>query len=245
MSENNQQEQNQPKNKNNKIAGAVIVVIILLLPGWAYAKNSKNRNVVNSNEQNTDMKKSENENQAMSLKDLMQGKSQKCEVSYESQGSKAMGIVYVSNGKLREDFTNEVSGKTEITHIINDGTTQYMWANDGAQMALKMPVTEMQANQPAAASNQTRNQQTVDFEAKHDYKCDVWNEDQGVFEIPLNIKFTDYGDVMKSAQATPAGSTNGQAEVSGSSNVKAMQCAACENLSGEQKTQCKAALACN
>jgi hypothetical protein len=64
---------------------------------------------------------------------------------------------------------------------------------------------------------------------------------------PTNVNFTDYSEMMGKMQMPPAGGSAGSsAGASGSAkvDVKAMQCAACNNLTGEQQAQCKAALSC-
>lgn len=242
MEPNEQQPQSDQNKKSNKALPIAIAVVVLLLLGWYFTKGSGNKAMLKSDGEETNtIQTQNNQNSPMSLKELMAGKAQKCEVSYGDQNAETKGMVYVSGGKMRGDFTTQINGKAETSHVINDGKTQYMWTEGSTQMAFKMSLDSLPKN--AENSTAQTNKQTLDFEAKNNYNCSSWSENNSEFEVPGNIKFTDYSEMLKSIPTTPAqGETN--AGATGSVDVKAMQCAACNSLSGEDQIQCKAALSC-
>jgi hypothetical protein len=239
METNQEPQSGQEEKKGNKLGLIIIAVIVLLLAGWYFLKSS-NKTELKSSTQNKQTAAAENS--PMSLKELMMGKTQKCEVGLDSQNTQTQGTVYISGGKMRGDFKSQVNGKTEITHMINDGKTQFVWTEGSSEMAFKISLEALQQN--SQDTTQAQNQ-TFDLETKRDYNCTSWTEDSSSFSVPTNIKFTDYSEMMKSVQTAPAsGGTGVKGGASGSVDVKAMQCAACNSLSGEEQTQCKAALSC-
>ncbi len=242
MEPNEQQPQSDQSKKSNKTLPIAIAIVVLLLLGWYFTKGSGNKAMLKSDGEETGkMQTQNNQNSPMSLKELMSGKAQKCEMAYGDQNSETKGLVYVSGGKMRGDFTTQLNGKAEISHIINDGKTQYMWTEGSTQMAFKMSLDSLPKNTDDSTNQATK--QALDFEAKHNYKCSNWSENSAEFEVPSNIKFTDYSEMLKSIPAAPAqGET--KAGATGSVDVKTMQCAACNSLTGEDQVQCKAALSC-
>src|ERR1700683_114218 len=61
--------------------------------------------------------------------------SQKC--TFSDSTNKSSGTVYVSGGKMRGDFQSSNNGKTNSSHMLNDGTFVYIWS-DGQTNGIKM-----------------------------------------------------------------------------------------------------------
>lgn len=166
------------------------------------------------------------------LKDLLaSGVAQKCTYSDKMDEVDVQGTSYMMNGKMRGDIDTTVNGKTIMMHMILDGKTMYNWMEDaktGLMMTVDTDKTEAQISGTAKVS-----QAPVDINKVIDYKCEPWSADSSMFTPPTAVKFTDYSAMMQGGKTTPGSSMMGT------------QCAACDSLSGDEKTQCKAALKCN
>lgn len=173
-----------------------------------------------------------------SLTDLLSGgKSQMCTYEYQDpQSGTVKGVVYVSEGKMRGDFTTSASGKPYSGSMINDTKYVYTWST-GNKQGFKTQVTAdvkklIAEGSGSASSNQ---QQSIDTNAKYDYKCSNWSTDNSKFTPPGDVKFTDYSSMMKQI-TVPTGT---------GSKTTSPQCGACAYLTGEQKTTCLAQYNCN
>ncbi len=237
--ETNEQMPKPASGRGKNIVIAILIVVILAGLGW-YFKHKE------AKEYSLDIKGSMT-NSNLSLKELALKGSQKCEVVYHNENTSSQTQVYVGGGKMRADVNSNVNGKSQTTHIINDGTNQYIWVEGSNQMAFKMSLEQNANNQKLPDQNTMA---AFDINAKHEYKCSDWSEDSSVFLIPSNIKFTDYTAIMNTyksnTQVKTSGSTQTTApsEASSPSANKSVQCLACENLSGNVKAECRAALAC-
>ncbi len=201
---------------NKKILAVVVVAILIGVTGFILLK--PNKTTVAPVQQNAPEVKTEQSPQPKSLKDLLSVKvSQECTFT---DGKGNSGTVFVSNGKVRSDFTTEAEGKQIKSHTIVDGQTVYFWM-EGQTNGYKMPLNTA-SDKPVASSQASQTQEQVDIDKKVDYNCKNWIVNSAVFNIPTEIKFSDFG-----ALVTPN------------------QCAACESLTGEAKTQCKTALKCS
>ena len=169
---------------------------------------------------------------------LASGRSQKCTFTDTTDGGSYTGTVYVGAGKMRTDFDSTVNGQTTKGHMLVEGQTSYTWM-DGMMQGFKM---SLDADAQADASAE---QQTLDPEKKADYRCDSWGVDSSIFNLPSGVTFSDLSSMMP--QVPTGGGVQGEATGSagGSTDLKAMQCAACDSLTGDAQAQCKAALICN
>lgn len=171
----------------------------------------------------------------MSLSTLLASSvSQKCTFTNKTDTSESSGTVYVSGGKMRGDFKTVASGRTMQSHMIVDGQTSYMWSDEMPQ-GFKMDFADMQ-------KQDTKNQ-TVDVNQQLDYSCGSWSADASAFVTPAGIEFKDMQAMM---QGMMPKTNTGTIQNSGYSDVKKMQCAACDNApTAEAKAQCKTALGCS
>jgi len=179
---------------------------------------------------------------------------QKCTVASSVATAESTGVVYIAGGKVRGDFVSAVAvGETQVTsHMITDGKISHVWM-DGMPQGYTMSA-EMTDADSAGAQND-RAPETVSLDQEASYKCESWSVDATQFELPKDIEFVDMAEMMKgipmmgaSGGGVPAmddgavptiPSTSG-----GMGDMKAMQCAACEQA-GESRAECLAALGCN
>lgn len=156
---------------NKKVILAVIVLIVLALGAYFLLKKQLAGSItpVVTREQTTTLS---------SLKDLIsKGVAQSCTFSNEDNS----GTVYISSGKVKEDFETKVDGKTVKSHMIVDGNTSYVWS-DGSKNGVKMTFDTASASPSAQA-----------LTAPMNYKCGVWVVDSSIFTLPTEVQFTSFG----------------------------------------------------
>lgn len=166
-----------------------------------------------------------------SLKDLFAaGISQKCTFSSNEGGANAQGTVYATSGKSRGDFSSVISGQTINSHMIVDGNTSYVWM-DGQKQGFISTFDATASEITPGASGETGK---VDVNQQADYQCDTWTPDNSMFQRPDGVEFVDMSALI-------APSTMPGAKGAGGNSA---QCAACNSLTGDSKTQCLSALNC-
>src|SRR3989344_4398939 len=217
-----------PGGNNGKIAGVVIVIILIALVVWYFTSGRSKKDTKSGTETTQDQLAAES---PKSLKELLAlGKSQKCTYSEANN----QGMFYFADGKMRGDFTSSSNaGQTVQSHMMSDSEYMYSWS-DGTESGIKIKID---ANQEAQSTNQ---QSSVDVNRQMNYNCSSWSVDDSKFSLPTNIKFQDFNSMMPQGGSGGSGSAGGSA--SGSVDYKAQQCAACDSLTGDDKTQCKTAL---
>lgn len=167
--------------------------------------------------------------------------SQKCTFSDSTNNSS--GTVYVSSGKMRGDFQSTDNGKTNASHMINDGTYVYIWT-DGQTSGYKLSLAAVKQEQaqvsPMANNPSSQNpHQAVNMKQQSNYSCGPWSADATMFSVPTNITFTDYSSFMQSG--TQPGAAAGVPAAGGNKAA----CAACNQApAGAARNQCLAALKC-
>lgn len=167
-----------------------------------------------------------------SLKDLFaSGISQKCTFMNNEGETNTRGTVYAANGKSRADFSSVTSGQTVNSHMIVDGKTNYVWM-DGQNKGIKSTFDPNQTSENPETADTSKD---TDLNKEVDYACTPWIPDESLFKIPSDVEFTDM-----SALLIPSQSAGSQ----GSQGKNSSQCAACDSLTGDTKTQCLSALNC-
>ncbi len=168
----------------------------------------------------------------MSMKSLLaSATAQKCTFTSTAGGSNTSGTVYVASGKMRGDFNSLVNSKNEKSHMIVSDNTSYVWAEAFPQ-GMKMSFANMESK--GADKNAVSVNDQVDF------SCTPWSADQSMFAIPGGVVFNNIDAMMPGSPKKDAtGNTGGTGN-----NIKAIQCGACDNLSGNEKSACRSALSC-
>lgn len=160
------------------------------------------------------------------LKDLIsKGVAQSC--TFDSGSSN--GSVYISGGKVRGDFDVVAGGQTVKSHMLVMDSTSYIWT-DGQKTGFKMTF-DPNADTTNKKDTSAYTKQGFDPNADNNYKCSTWVTDNTKFTLPSDVTFSSF-DIPKGTGSTTSGSS-------------ASQCAYCNALSGDDKTQCLTALKCN
>ena len=118
-----------------KIGLAVVAIVLLLIVGAvAFVQFSKSSNP-STTAQNPTMAKEENASDDSMTKGTIQslltaGKSVTCTYSAGVDESATNGTIFVSDKKMRGDFTaNMPDGKTIDSHMIQNGEYGYFWSS--------------------------------------------------------------------------------------------------------------------
>lgn len=208
------------------VASIIIVAVLVIAGGGLYVASKSMRDpqplkihkddVVSDGEINTSVREL-----------MMSGSPVTCTFTRTDDGMNTSGTVYIAGERMRGDFTVESEGLgTFVTHTIHSDTTAYVWTDGQAQGHM----FTLNADQDVEAPH---DEQSFDIDEKVDYSCFAWSVDEGQFQVPTDIEFTDWSEQV---QAT----VEAQAEVSG------IQCSQCEQLpAGVAREQCLAALGCN
>jgi len=233
-------------NKTTKIIVGIIILLILIVGAYfVFGKKSASNSLQSVKNQVTTMA-----TQKKSLSDFfsMTG-SQQC--TFSDKAKTSSGTIYTDNGKMRGDFQSTNSGKTMMTHMINDGTYIYYWT-EGTKTGYKMSlatVKEQAAKITMAPQNNNSGEEQsptsgpVNMNQQADYSCQAWSADASKFVLPQDVTFTDYTTMMQGVMksVTPAvmpreGMTTGQ---------KQSECLQCDQVpAGSMRTQCRTALKC-
>ena len=157
------------------------------------------------------------------------GQNLECTFAHDDNaGNRSSGTVYIADGgtRLAGDFMFEQSGVSPMEgHMIRTGGYNYVWGSFYPQ-GIKSQIT---------AENEAELFDSEDggIDEDTEFHCQEWTVNNSKFTVPTNIQFMDMSAQMEAMM-----------EASGSANVQAQQCAACNNLPAGAKEQCLAALAC-
>jgi hypothetical protein len=225
----------------NKKTILVVLVLLLLAGGGAAAYFKLSHRLP---EEISEMRESDDASashtqattpQKKSLKDLFSaGIAQQCTYTAPSNTS---GKVYISSGKMRGDFTAQVDAKPVATHMIVDGQTSYVWMEDqttGFKMTFSSPSPAVPTGSPSSPQGQ------MDVNQQVDVTCLPWVADTSFFTLPSGVDFKDFSSMM----VPPSGAKKIVPNVTGTTDMRAQQCSACDQLSGDAAAQCKSALGC-
>jgi hypothetical protein len=171
----------------NKALIGLVVAVVVIGGGYYYWQNAKTNGfdaskpyAISGEVGGTASSTAASNTKEMSLKDLLVStKAQKCTLKVGTLGAGVDGVVYVSSGKIRGDFSSDSAvGKVGTHMIVRDGST-YSWV-DGFKAGLKAPVVAGTASKSGG----------VDVNAKFNYDCGTWSVDNSVFTLPKEITFS-------------------------------------------------------
>lgn len=217
-------------NKTLLIGLAVGAVVIIAAAGVFLLNSKKQQPATTSETPETSV--TNTDTQPRSLRELMSfANNQTCTFT-DDQGNS--GVVYVSDNKMRGDFQSSLNGENTESHMLINGNDMYLWFADNPE-GFKTSLESVKDLQAEQGDDEPK---TVDIDKQVDYECQNWTVDQSVFQVPTDVKFTDYSAMMESAAEMMEDSPE-------SLDGNAAQCQACESLPDSAKAQCLATLKCN
>lgn len=111
-------------NKNVLLLIVALILVVIAAGTFMMFKNSSKVSSVAPTSQTT--VSSNQPASSKTLKDLiMSGQAQKCTFKNKDISAGVTGTAYVSNGKMRGDFSSMVAGKTLMMHMVISDKTNY------------------------------------------------------------------------------------------------------------------------
>lgn len=127
------------------------------------------------------------------LADIMRfSGSVRCEVETTDPNAVSSGIVYVTDGEMRADFTSTVAGKAYDSHMIRAEGKLYTWSSAASQ-GMVMEESEAQASASGSAQAST----ALDPSVSVNYSCHPWVADDALFAPPSEVTFMDFSAMMQ------------------------------------------------
>lgn len=224
-------------NKKTGIIVAVLLLIVILgIGAFVLTKSSKSKQVQKTQTTAEPTKVQSQQVTEGTLESLLKNsKPLKCTFSTKTGESQVDGVVYAANKKVRGDYKTTVNKINYNGHIIVDSDYSYIWSdmnNEGMKMLIVSPT-----QQQKTASSSPSNSQGLDINQKVNYSCQDWKEDNSMFSLPSNIKFT----TLSIPTIAPSSASGSQTQMQNNTN----QCATCDNLpAGQARDLCRTQLRC-
>jgi hypothetical protein len=216
---------------------AVLIVLLLILSGNKPHIGDGNNEITGSeNQGNARSQETGIVTEGKTLKDLMSGdldENVRCEFSHVvSDDNRLDGVTYISGKKVRVDYKLAVpeQGQKDL-HMISDGEYGYVWGDSflgDVMQGSKFKLDDTAATDSAEADETTPSGDYLDYETPVT-KCEVWNPDMALFEIPGDITFMTAEELQDSVMQS----------------VGTQNCAMCDSLPVEQKASCRQSLNCD
>ncbi len=126
------------------------------------------------------------------------GKNLKCTFAFKNDEISTEGVTYVAGEKTRSEMNVKTSEGEEITTIsLTDGKKMYTW-NTGNNQGTEIDLTEFQGEEDMDTPEVNDEYKYDDQSKKMEYKCSPWiNIDNSKFEVPSDIEFTNFSEMMK------------------------------------------------
>lgn len=210
---------------SKKVLGAIVAVVILAVGAYgAYRVYKHFKRLATPVPGITSLTPS---NAMQSLKDLItKGTAMSCAFTEEN----TQGNLYIAGGKVRGDFESTENGTTTKSHIIDMDNTSYIWM-EGQKTGFKTSFNPSATSAPGATAEPSTGANTgFDANKSMDYKCGSWSVDNSFFTLPSGVTFSDMSSLAPKIEPNTSSNSN--------------QCSYCNNLNGDAKTQCLAALNC-
>lgn len=178
----------------NKVAIGIVAAVVIIGAGWYFFMGgSVPEGAVSGSMMAPQPLVGTPTNSQMTLKELLAGDaSQQCTFIDNTNDTATQGMIYVSGGKVRGDFSTTQQGKTVSVHMVADGAAMHTWA-DGMKDGVTV---SMMAAKPAGAP-----QQGYDPDKKIDYHCTPWTADTTKFDLPKDVNFRDVAGMMQGMPA--------------------------------------------
>ena len=170
----------------------IIVIIVVIIGIVLFTRSGGD---VVTKDSTATVSQSERTSTAQSLKDLIAAnRPQQCTVTTSTDAGESTGTVYVAGGKMRGDFSVRTNNVSVASHMISDGSTNYIWT-DGQPQGFKMSLEESATAGTGTAG--ASEYQAFDYNAALNYKCESWSGDQSLFALPSGVTFVDMKAMME------------------------------------------------
>ena len=228
----------------NKTLMIVIIIALLglVVASLTYLNSSRTQSLqetqIGSVEQDTStVDKPDTGSLKATFTDLLKlGKNYQCTYDYTDESQNHLyGKVYIaeSGDKMYGDFVMVSLEGTQVqSNVIRDGDYMYIWSSDSEQgLKTKVSLDDESLLGDIDTTTSDDSTTTPPTDLAMDFDCDNWIVNSSMFVPPSNIEFVDFSAQLQ--------------QMMEDSDSESLKCAACDQLTGDSKTQCLAALGCN
>lgn len=188
-----------------KIIVGVVILLVLGIGAFMFMGNSGK-----SLTQNNGMMGKSSSPFSSIQEALSKNLSLQCDVT-DPQGHKT--VSYIKNGKIRVDITGATTA--ENGSVIMRDNKMYFWNNKGG-ISMEFNIDELGkqgANSTPDQSGTGQNPQAyVDMMEKYKESCKNATVSDSLFEVPTNVKFQDFSEMMKMMQGGANGANSADYE---------------------------------
>ncbi|MDP3899913.1 MAG: hypothetical protein Q8Q23_02420 [bacterium] len=244
--------------KKTNLAILFIIIFAVALTGCNLFKKDKTDAETNIVPESAEAVQEEEENFTGSIQSLIsRGKPVKCAYSGEDDNGSFSGTTYIADSKARQDAESVVDGKTYTVHTIIDDKIAYFWTTEDPQQGFKL---DMNLNEEELAEyNEKRNEtdeelnanlntgdeEKKEWEKDFDFKCNNWQADSSVFNLPDDVEFVDPSEIIKQADILNEADLPASADDSEELDINELKkslCATCD--SSPEAEECRRGLGC-
>jgi hypothetical protein len=118
---------------------------------------------------------------------IKQSGSYQCTVHQNLSDFDTGGTVYISDGKLRGDFSTIAEGRTVTSSVLARDGFVYSWSSMMPNKGVKMAMTMAELSNPAASTSGTY---VWNASQIGDYSCTPWIAQEPTFGLPSGTTFT-------------------------------------------------------
>lgn len=167
----------------SKTLVSVLVLAVVLVGGYMIVKNGRAPEDAVKNPQDS----SETAGKKIAFSEFVkQGGSYKCEVKQAMNDFENSGTVYITEGKMRGEFSTVAEGQKMDSLFVMKDDYMYNWSSLSPELGVKIKVT---AEDKAAAEAQGI--YSWNTEQVGDYNCEPWTVDNSKFDLPQAVNFME------------------------------------------------------
>lgn len=217
---------------NTKLIGIIVaaVLVVGLAVGSFFVFFNEDDSGVNSE---TAEQQSGGSSQS-SINDLLaRAENVTCTFSYtdDQSGTVSSGTVYIASGeRMSGDFVSAVAGQEQqITGMIQTAEKIYTWDKNTKQ-GVEYTKGAFDSSDQEGQEQQPNEDEAVDRDQDYDFSCQKWSVDDGKFNPPSDVTFTNFDQELQQAQEL-------------SNEARDIQAQACQQIADEtQRQACEQAL---
>lgn len=173
----------------------IISICIILVFGMLLFFITKDNSSQKSNNSEIDVSYEEFSGKKMAFSEFLEQnkESYQCVVYQyidEDMTQTTEGLVFLSNGKVRGNFTTNVSGMNIVSSIIIKDNNTYTWS-DIAPFGVKTKIKEFNTQENHTGTTNLNGTYIWNEKQIGDYDCQDWVVDESVFEVPSSVTFQE------------------------------------------------------
>jgi hypothetical protein len=120
---------------------------------------------------------------------MAEGRSVEC--SFQKFDASQKGTIYIDGGQMRMDSMVNDRGTEKSMHMIRRDEKMYTWGESMEGRGIIMSASMGEAGGPMGGMTQGQN-----MDEEMDFTCQPWSRDESKFEVPSDVEFMDFAQMM-------------------------------------------------